>query len=951
MGIDAHPELADLLLGRGAAERRGAPEPTLLPHLAPIARGEAPGWICESVDLYASGRSGLPPWPDLRNAVFARVAPGLGRDEDARGLLRRFPGLASFVPDAQLADALLNEDPDSFAPNRAQLLVRLAARFPQHGNGALRDAARDAVVNFGGWERGSLLGWLGVAVDASERPAVLGEMLADDSIETESAGALVPYLQAPDQERLARHLAHSGGGDGAFAACRLLHLLPRVAPEVRPALLEIIRPGLMDPAAWRPGWYAGLITARLNLAGESGLAREYAEFRDDLEPAWRAQLLGLADMDLGADPFGDVLHAHPGSPTVLHEPVSLDGLAWAISGLLDQMIGHWGGSAAPEESAPPEPPPPPEPRGRGLPQGRSRGLAERMASMGRRVRRAMRSTSEDTASPPPARGEGSEPDRKPDKSPRYLQVDVFLGEDGALDRRTRSFERDRSHEIQVLIAPPAAGRLQLDEAFPDDRLPPEEEKHELTVLLVAPGLFDAVLSQTIELPRTGPSTVAAFRVHVPGDVDAVDIMVIVLHRGTHIQTGYLAGPVTTGESGPEASGITFKKGQMSGAELGHGERPGLTIYKDGRQVVIHRQGQPDRTPSMAGMDKRMGKIREALFDGAHGVYQLDSGLSTGPGLKLLRLLAAQGEYMRRRLFGDDALAEVRRVQVVSPYSADFFPVEYFYDRHPPQADAQLCPTFANSTGAGNSCDGCAAPDDGSIVCPMGFWGLNRVIERQVRPIDLAGDSPPEPRGGSDLLPAVNGVVLAASNHVNDEDPDEVADTLAALNEITGARSYLAQDWDQWRQLSGEHQPVLLVALPHNVDNDLGFQALQISADQELALNEIGTAYRPPPESVVLLLGCNTAAAAVEYEDFIAGLRSAGASVVVGTITYVLGMQAAPLATEFVRQFWSHSATESVPMGELVRAVRTRMVRGGNPLALAITAYGGADWRLSARQEV
>ena len=92
MGIDAHPELADLLLGRGAAERRGAPEPTLLPHLAPIARGEAPGWICESVDLYASGRSGLPPWPDLRNAVFARVAPGLGRDEDARGLLRRFPG-------------------------------------------------------------------------------------------------------------------------------------------------------------------------------------------------------------------------------------------------------------------------------------------------------------------------------------------------------------------------------------------------------------------------------------------------------------------------------------------------------------------------------------------------------------------------------------------------------------------------------------------------------------------------------------------------------------------------------------------------------------------------------------------------------------------------------------------------------------------------------------------
>ena len=39
MGIDAHPELADLLLGRGAAERRDAPEPTLLPHLAPVTHG------------------------------------------------------------------------------------------------------------------------------------------------------------------------------------------------------------------------------------------------------------------------------------------------------------------------------------------------------------------------------------------------------------------------------------------------------------------------------------------------------------------------------------------------------------------------------------------------------------------------------------------------------------------------------------------------------------------------------------------------------------------------------------------------------------------------------------------------------------------------------------------------------------------------------------------------
>ena len=125
------------------------------------------------------------------------------------------------------------------------------------------------------------------------------------------------------------------------------------------------------------------------------------------------------------------------------------------------------------------------------------------------------------------------------------------------------------------------------------------------MLLVAPGLFDGVLSQTMELPKTGPSTVAAFSVHVPGDVDAVEIMVVVLHRGSHIQTGYLSGPVTAGEHDPGASGISFKKGQMSAADLDHGERPELTIYKDGRQLVIHREGHPDRTPSMAGIDSWM----------------------------------------------------------------------------------------------------------------------------------------------------------------------------------------------------------------------------------------------------------------------------------------------------------------------------------------------------------
>ena len=45
-------------------------------------------------------------------------------------------------------------------------------------------------------------------------------------------------------------------------------------------------------------------------------------------------------MDLGNLPFRDVLHAHPGAATVLRESVSLETLAPAVAGLLDEMIGQ-----------------------------------------------------------------------------------------------------------------------------------------------------------------------------------------------------------------------------------------------------------------------------------------------------------------------------------------------------------------------------------------------------------------------------------------------------------------------------------------------------------------------------------------------------------------------------------------------------------------------------------
>lgn len=93
---------------------------------------------------------------------------------------------------------------------------------------------------------------------------------------------------------------------------------------------------------------------------------------------------------------------------------------------------------------------------------------------------------------------------------------------------------------------------------------------------------------------------------------------------------------------------------------------------------------------------------------------------------------------------------------------------------------------------------------------------------------------------------------------------------------------------------------------------------------------------------MLLLGCNTANPAIGYQDFVNEMRSNGAALVIGTLTYVLGPQAARVARELVRQIGSAGNGQTI--GEIMRQVRAQMLVEDNIMALAITAFGDADWR-------
>jgi len=116
------------------------------------------------------------------------------------------------------------------------------------------------------------------------------------------------------------------------------------------------------------------------------------------------------------------------------------------------------------------------------------------------------------------------------------------------------------------------------------------------------------------------------------------------------------------------------------------------------------------------------------------------------------------------------------------------------------------------------------------------------------------------------------------------------------------------------------------------------QALEIGVDDFLRWDEVDPSYVRAQGSsstapMLLLLGCNTAAADIGYQDFIAEFRKSGAAVVVGTITYVLGQQAAPVAGALVRQLKLTPRQGKITLGEAMRNMRCEMLRQGNMMSL------------------
>ena len=330
-------------------------------------------------------------------------------------------------------------------------------------------------------------------------------------------------------------------------------------------------------------------------------------------------------------------------------------------------------------------------------------------------------------------------------------------------------------------------------------------------------------------------------------------------------------------------------------------------------------------------------------------------------LEILYKFAHHGTNIYKELLDQNFVDPGERIQLLNKTAAEYVPLEFIYDRGPPAINATLCKAGLKALESDeNECPTCKHIQTPyrkrakvPVICPLGFWSLQKIIERKDFSPD--GGNHSFPSTGQRILPAIDTLLFASSNKVLDEDRMEIWKNL----EQNFEHPIWANDWKEWKEALKDNQPPLLLILPHH-GVEYGIDYLEIGGNNTpkdlhyLMLSELENPYTNPKESepgpIVVLLGCKTASQTkFGYKSPARKFQKSNTSIVVGTLSNVLGRNAAPVARELVSQLAAVNDPEA-DFSAIMRRVRRRMFAKGYLMALCLVALGDSGWQLKPRPD-
>lgn len=557
---------------------------------------------------------------------------------------------------------------------------------------------------------------------------------------------------------------------------------------------------------------------------------------------------------------------------------------------------------------------------------------------------------------------------------RYVQHSFWRKEEGRVVEERQRLTVGVAVLLRVRIGPPEAHWQSAPEAFPAHELPRSRRRHHLQIVFHEPVQLDAPLSGELWLPRSGPSSVAEF-VFTPRTAAAFEGRITVLHRGRVLQTVLIHTRVQAPGEPADGEGITQQveaRVREHWSDLDARRRFDASFVlnhtRDARPLLTGISGKRAWATDLSGLQEPIDTINQLLSDVAHSVADYSAGLTKGENLKLFHRLARVGadlysalviDHLQQLCSGGMDVEEATHIQIVSTRADAVVPFEFIYQYLPPddEHDVRFCPNALEALKAGacpGNCDGQREPH--RHVCPMGFWGLRKVIERHIytpgigRPDDAEVIVQAEPAGNRVRLEFDRDALLAYSQELKQE---EVAPVVSVLQSHLKGAVQAVKDWDEWKAAIAGKRPTLVVAFPHNEGNRQGialeiggklFKTLRLAREHDYVRID-------GPYPLVLLLGCDVASTAQQYANHIRYFRQAGAAAVVSTIATVFGPHAVKVGEKLLDglltlQAQAAAGTGSAPcLGEALREVKRQALLDSLPMALCVVAFGDADWRL------
>lgn len=514
---------------------------------------------------------------------------------------------------------------------------------------------------------------------------------------------------------------------------------------------------------------------------------------------------------------------------------------------------------------------------------------------------------------------------------RWLQARV---NDESAGEPRNAFTRG-DNEVLVFVGPVEEDALHARTAFDDRKLPWQEEDADafrLTVAFVPLVPLGEPQTEQIELPRFGRSQTARFSLAVPANAALVSARLLVLFRNRVLQTAVLTGRV--GEAAiltellalvPAFAGLD-ERSAFDAALVANHDTKGL------RALIQHSPHKTQTVPDTDALQAIIQRLSDKLTLAADLTVTAQA-LGKKRTRDLLVGLAVDGKELNDRL---PVLAEARRIQVVTASGDWFLPIELAYEREAPDDGATVCENFLRDPA---SC-GSACPARRDVICPNAFWGLSRTIERHRFDPQLEDEIGAQivlvgqPRAKRRTL-SLERAVFGASAKVK---PPALDAAVAAL----GLTAKTAAGWDQWEAALAEADTHLLVLLPHTNYAD---PSLEISS-KKLLRGRIEQRYVTggrQVEPVVVLFGCRTSGTRGDPGGFASRFMMKDAAIVFHSLADLKAGHAAQMAERLVTLL--RSARDHAAVSELLTTFRRDAVHGGLLAALAVSAYGDADWRL------